>query len=106
MPAVPLVSVVSAFYNRAGRVAESIGSVLAQDYPNLEVIVVDDGSPDDTAAHVARHYPESVRLLRQENAGPGIARNTGAAVATGEWLAFLDADVLRGDQGENARRSG
>ena len=86
------VSVVIPAFNALGTIDRAIRSALAQTLPPHEVIVVDDGSPDDTAAHVARHYPESVRLLRQENAGPGIARNTGAAAATGEWLAFLDAD--------------
>ncbi len=87
----PRVSVVIPAFNALGTIDRAVRSALAQTFPPHEVIVVDDGSPDDTAAHIAQHYP-SVRLLRKENAGPGIARNAGAAIATGEWLAFLDAD--------------
>lgn len=85
------ISVVIPAFRAIGTIDEAIGSVLAQTVPPHEIIVVDDGSPDETAAHVAARYP-GVRLLRQANAGCGMARNAGAAIATGEWLAFLDAD--------------
>jgi hypothetical protein len=85
------ISVVIPAYKAIGTIDAAIDSVLAQTVPPHEIIVVDDGSPDDTAAHVARRHP-GVRLVRQANAGCGMARNAGAAVATGDWLAFLDAD--------------
>lgn len=85
------ISVVIPAFKARGTIDAAICSVLAQTVPPDEIIVVDDGSPDDTAAHVARLYP-SVRLVRQVNGGCGMARNAGAAVATGDWLAFLDAD--------------
>ncbi len=77
-------------YNAAPYVGEAIESVLAQDYRPLELIVVDDGSTDGSG-RVAAGYVE-VRLLRQENAGNGAARNRAVAAATGELFAFLDAD--------------
>jgi hypothetical protein len=72
-------------------VGRAIESALAQTCPPTEVIVVDDGSTDDTAAVVER-YRAPVRLIRKPNGGPASARNVGASVATGEWLAMLDAD--------------
>ena len=87
---VPLVSVVIPCYNQAHFLGEAIESVLAQSYPNFEIIVVDDGSPDDTS-EVAGRYPE-VRLVRQENQGLSGARNAGLARSEGEYVVFLDAD--------------
>jgi glycosyltransferase involved in cell wall biosynthesis len=85
------ISVIIPAYNAAKYVGRAIESALAQTYPPLEVLVVDDGSTDDTARVVAQ-YPSPVRLLRQSNAGPGAARNHAAREAQGEWLALLDAD--------------
>ena len=87
-----LVSVVIPAYNAERYVREAIDSVLAQDHEPCEVIVVDDGSTDGTSDVVAG-IP-GLRRLEQENAGIGPARNTGVAVAEGEFLAFLDADDL------------
>jgi cellulose synthase/poly-beta-1,6-N-acetylglucosamine synthase-like glycosyltransferase len=87
------VSVVIPAYNAAATIAAAIESVLAQTRPPEEIIVVDDGSKDETSAVVERFGP-IVRLLRQANAGCGQARNTGAREARGTWLAFLDADDL------------
>ncbi len=83
------VSVIIPVYNGRDHVGNAIESALCQSYPAQEIIVVDDGSKDDTFAVVAK-YP--VRYVRQENAGPGAARNTGARLARGEWFAFLDHD--------------
>jgi len=85
------VSVVIPAYNAAATIVAAIESVLAQTRPADEIIVVDDGSKDDTTAVVERFGP-AVRLVRQANAGCGQARNTGAREARGTWLAFLDAD--------------
>jgi glycosyltransferase involved in cell wall biosynthesis len=85
-----LVSVVVAVYNGAPFLAEALDSALGQDYTPVEVVVVDDGSTDATPDVIAR-YPEVV-ALRQDNAGPGAARNTGIAAARGELIAFVDAD--------------
>jgi len=87
----PRISVVIPAYRARGTIDAAIASVLGQTVPPHEVIVVDDGSPDDVGDHVERHHP-SVRVIRQANQGCGAARNTGAAAATGDWLAFLDAD--------------
>ena len=85
------VSVVIPAYNAARYLAEAIESVLAQSRPVTEVIVVDDGSTDDTA-RVAAGYGPAVRVLARPNGGIGAARNTGIGQCTGEWIAFLDAD--------------
>lgn len=88
-----LVSVVTAAYNMAGYVAETIDSVLAQDYPQIESIVVDDGSTDDTPAVLARYQDDPrVRIVRQENDGQTKTKNRGVAAARGEFVAFCDAD--------------
>ena len=86
----PLVSVVIPSYNHAHFVGDAIRSVLSQDYEPIEVIVVNDGSTDDTAAVVAA-FP-GVRHVAQENRGLANARNTGLALCRGELVVFLDAD--------------
>ncbi len=90
----PLVSVIIPTFNRWPMVCESIDSALAQDYPNFEVIVVDDGSSDETEEELPRRYGDRVRYLRQANQGPSVARNTGIEAAQGEYIAFLDSDDL------------
>ena len=86
----PLISVVVPSFNAAEFLPSALETIRAQRYANLEVMVVDDGSTDGTAA-VVRQWPE-VRYIRQENAGPSAARNAGIAAASGEILGFLDAD--------------
>jgi len=90
MPETALVSVIIPCYNQADFLAEAIESVKAQNYPYVEIIVVDDGSTDNTA-EVAARYPE-VRYIRQPNQGLSAARNTGLKYSTGCYLVFLDAD--------------
>ncbi len=85
----PLVTIVIANYDYARFLGEAIESALGQTWPALEVLVVDDGSTDDSLA-VAARYP--VRVLTQANAGVAAARNRGAAEARGEYVVFLDAD--------------
>jgi glycosyltransferase involved in cell wall biosynthesis len=87
----PLVTVVVAAYNEARYIDGCVRSLLAQTYRPLELIVVDDGSRDDTADVVARF--DGVRLLRQSHLGAARARNAGARVAEGEILVFVDADM-------------
>jgi glycosyltransferase involved in cell wall biosynthesis len=87
----PLISCIVPVYNNAQYVAEALDSIFAQTYRPLEVIVVDDGSTDDTAAVVGR-YSDRVTYIRQANGGPALARNRGLAAARGEFVAFLDAD--------------
>lgn len=87
----PKISVVIPAYNAEATVAKTLESVLAQSLPAHEVIVVDDGSRDNTSDVVEKFAPQ-VRLIRQENAGPSAARNHGIREATGDWIALLDAD--------------
>ena len=87
----PLVSVMIGAYNAEPYVAEAIESVFAQTYRPLELIVVDDGSTDGTAA-VVQSYGDRVTYAFQENGGNGSARNHAVRLAAGELFAFLDAD--------------
>lgn len=89
----PRVSVVIPCYNAENYVAATLRSVLAQQACELEVIVVDDGSSDGSAARVEREFPQ-VRLLRLTNGGVATARNAGIASAHGDWIAFCDADDI------------
>ena len=84
------ISVVIPAYNAERYIARAIRSVLAQTRPAEEIVVVDDGSTDGTAGRV--HFGHAVRLIQQPNAGASVARNTGIEAATGDWIAFLDAD--------------
>jgi glycosyltransferase involved in cell wall biosynthesis len=90
----PKVSVIIPTYNRAHLVGDSIRSVLAQTYPNIELIVVDDGSTDDTAAVIAAIPDERLRYIRQPNRGRSSARNHALSLATGRYITFLDSDDL------------
>jgi len=87
------VSAIVPVYNGAATIAEAIDSALAQSYPSLEVIVVNDGSTDDTA-EVLRHYAERIKVIDRPNGGIAAARNMGVAAANGEYLAFLDSDDI------------
>lgn len=90
-PHVPSVSVIIPAYNRARWLPETVESVLNQTCRPLEVIIVDDGSTDDTEAVCAR-FPEPVRYLKQANAGVAAARNFGVRHSRGDWIAFGDSD--------------
>lgn len=89
----PLVSAIIPTYNRAHILCDAIESVLAQTYPEIEVIVVDDGSKDDTLARL-QPYGKKIRVISQANAGPAAARNRGIAESRGQLIAFLDSDDL------------
>jgi glycosyltransferase involved in cell wall biosynthesis len=88
-----LVTVIIPTYNRCRRVVEAVESVLAQTYPLIEVIVVDDGSTDGTEAAL-QPYAGRIRYLSQRNGGPAAARNLGIREASGQYIALLDSDDL------------
>ncbi|HEY6476335.1 MAG TPA: glycosyltransferase family 2 protein [Polyangia bacterium] len=90
----PLVSVVIPTYNRASLVTNAAASALAQSYAPIEVVIVDDGSTDDTRGRLAHDFAGDarVRCLHQPNGGPASARNTGFAEARGAYVALLDSD--------------
>jgi GT2 family glycosyltransferase len=87
----PRFSVIIPAYNSEATLARAIDSALAQSFPAQEIIVVDDGSTDGTP-DVATRYGQNLCYIRQNNAGVSSARNHGAQAASGDWLAFLDAD--------------
>jgi glycosyltransferase involved in cell wall biosynthesis len=89
----PAVSVVLATYNRAHLVTETVESILNQRYRNFELIVVDDGSTDQTR-ETLRAYGSRVRYFYQDNRGPSAARNLGIREARGRWIAIQDSDDL------------
>ena len=92
----PSVSVIIPAYNAADTLAETLASVVAQTWPNVEVLVVDDGSTDATAdiVEMIAEQHHQVRLIRQTNAGVAAARNAGLREARGDLVAPLDADDL------------
>jgi glycosyltransferase involved in cell wall biosynthesis len=93
MSAFPFFSVVIPTYNRATLLREALASVLAQEYSDFEVVVVDDGSTDETEA-VVRASGLPAQFLRQTNSGPGATRNRGIQAARGVYVTFLDSDDL------------
>jgi glycosyltransferase involved in cell wall biosynthesis len=91
----PLVSVVIPTFNAADRIGKTLAQIESQTYSQLEIIVVDDGSRDGTADIAEQHLQSSrfpCRVIRQANAGPSTARNTGWRAARGHWIQFLDDD--------------
>ena len=87
----PKVSVIIPNYNYAKYIAKAIESVMSQTYKNLEIIVIDDGSKDDSL-EVLANFGDKIRVVSQKNEGVSRARNHGAEISDGEYLAFLDAD--------------
>jgi glycosyltransferase involved in cell wall biosynthesis len=89
----PRVSVIIPTYNRAGCLAQAVESVLSQHFRDYELIVVDDGSTDETP-RLLSGYDHAIRVLRQENRGVSAARNAGLVAARGGLIAFLDSDDI------------
>src|SRR5215471_14162103 len=89
----PKVSVILPTFNRARFLPDALESIFVQGLPNVQVVVVDDGSTDDTEEVVAA-YGKRVQYVRQENGGPAAARNTGLSLAKGSFISFLDSDDI------------
>lgn len=89
-----LFSVVIPTYNRSSLVRQAVESVLCQSYGNFEILVIDDGSVDDTEQVISGIGDDRVQYYKISNGGPGPARNFGMSKAKGEWIAFLDSDDL------------
>lgn len=87
-----MISIVIPLYNKEASIAQSLKSVLSQEYDDFEVVIVDDGSTDESVGVVEAINDSRIRLIKQENGGPSKARNTGVKNAKGEWILFLDAD--------------
>ena len=88
----PLISVIIPLYNKRDFILGTIDSVLKQKYGDYEIIVVDDGSTDDSISVVETISDNRLRLFRKQNGGPSSARNYGVQQAKGDWIFFLDAD--------------
>lgn len=87
-----MISIVIPLYNKKGQVSNTIATVLAQTYQDFEVIIVNDGSTDDSVAEVEKVQDSRIRLIHQQNAGVSVARNRGIEASKGDLIAFLDAD--------------
>jgi glycosyltransferase involved in cell wall biosynthesis len=88
----PAVSVIIPTHNRAHIIPQTIDSVLAQTFRDFEIIVIDDGSTDDTSAVLQKRYGEKITCIRTKNCGLSAARNRGITAARGQYIAFLDDD--------------
>lgn len=88
----PLLSIVIPLYNKQDHILRTLHSVLAQKSDNYELVIVDDGSTDNSVQMVESLADQRIRLFRKENGGPASARNIGVKNAQGKWILFLDAD--------------
>ncbi|MCL2470352.1 MAG: glycosyltransferase family 2 protein [Propionibacteriaceae bacterium] len=90
----PLLSIVVASHNTENYLGEALKSLIRQQWSHIEIIIVDDGSTDRTADVAAQFTGSTIRLIRQSHRGPGAARNVGASLAKGKYLAFFDSDDI------------
>src|SRR5687767_8482749 len=90
----PFFSTIIPVHNRAALVAEALDSVLKQEFTDQEIIVVDDGSTDDTPEVLASYGTDVTVIRKTKNEGPGSARNLGVEHASGDYIAFLDSDDI------------
>jgi glycosyltransferase involved in cell wall biosynthesis len=90
----PLVSVIIPTFNNSPVVRQAVDCILDQNYPNCEIIVIDDGSTDNTETYLRALYEDKILYIRQENTGPAGARNRGIRLSSGKYIQFLDADDL------------
>lgn len=88
-----MISIILPTYNSAGFIVDALSSINNNDYRDVEIIVIDDGSTDSTVDIVAKQ-PGNIKLFKQKNCGRGAARNNGLSYATGKYIAFLDHDDL------------
>jgi len=91
---IPLVSIIVTTFNSKKWLREALDSTLAQTYSNLEIILIDDGSTDDTGNWVRKHYPNNINYIYKQNGGLASARNLGITKAKGQYIQFLDADDI------------
>lgn len=87
-----MISVIIPLYNKQSSISKTIASVLNQTYTDFDLVIVDDGSTDESVAVVEAINDPRIRLIKQDNGGPGKARNIGISEANGEWIVLLDAD--------------
>lgn len=87
-----MISVIIPLYNKEAIIERTLKSVLSQDYDDFEVVIVNDGSTDNSAMIVRSFHDKRIRFYTQENGGPSKARNAGVKHAKGDWIVFLDAD--------------
>ena len=88
----PLISIIVATYNRAKTISRAIDSILAQTYDNFEIIIVDDGSADDTLKILSKYNDAKIKIIKHEiNKGVCAAKNTGFNHISGEWFTLLDS---------------
>lgn len=93
-----MISIIMPVFNGEKYIAQAIKSVIAQTYPNWELIIVDDGSTDDTSNVIHQFKNAKIKYIYQNNQGPSAARNRGLDIAQGDYIAFLDADDLYHEQ--------
>ena len=89
---IPFLSIIIPLYNKQKCILKTLNSVLTQDYNDYEIIIVDDGSTDDSVAVIKGLLNNQIHLYQKENGGPSSARNYGVRMAQGKWVLFLDAD--------------